>query len=139
MKSSDVSIFTASQPNGILIAKHALSTYASSPTQTEIIACYETVKWVISHNYNMVCIFSDCFNAIMQIVEKAEYHFHDTFLVRNMAAEVSKLPFCQISKVARHIVQRAHILAKHALDFFVSHPDNGVGVSFQPSILPSVA
>lgn len=56
-----------------------------------------------------------------------------TFLLHNIDEEISKLSFCQITKVARYDVQRAHILAKHALDFFVPRPDNGERVSFQPS------
>lgn len=46
--------FTASHPNEIFIAKHALSTNSSTPIQTEIQACYEAINWALSHNYNMV-------------------------------------------------------------------------------------
>lgn len=104
--------FTASQPNGLLVAKQALSTFSSTPTQTELQACYEAIKWALLHNYNMVYIYSDCFNAIMQIAGKTECHFHDIFLLRKIAEKISKLSFCQISKVARCSVQRAHLLAK---------------------------
>lgn len=39
--------FTASHPNESLIATHALSSYSSTPIQTEIQSCYETISWAL--------------------------------------------------------------------------------------------
>lgn len=54
------------------------------------------------------------------------------FCWHNLTAEVSKLSFCRVPKVAHQEVQQAHLLAKHALASFVPHPDTGDGSPFQP-------
>lgn len=87
----------------------------------------QAIKWALEHNYNVVYVLSDCFNAIMRIGGMIECHYHDTFLIHNLREEIAKLSFCRISKVMRKVTQRAHLLAKHALVVFVPHSDTSGG------------
>lgn len=92
--------FTASLPNGSLIAQHSISTYSNSALQVEIQAIQQAITWALKHNYNVVYILSDCFNAIM-----IECHHHDAFLIHNLREEIAKLSYCRILKVKRKEVQ----------------------------------
>lgn len=54
----------------------------------------QAIKWALEHNYNVVYVLSDCFNAIMRIGGMIECHYHDTFLIHNLREEIAKLSFC---------------------------------------------
>lgn len=56
--------FTASLSDRSLIAQISVSSYSSSPLQTELFAIHEAVTWSLHHNFNVVYIRTDCFNAV---------------------------------------------------------------------------
>ena len=83
------------------------------------------IKWAIHNHYNVVYLYSDCLNAILQIRSCSDGHFADKSLLQTLSDDLSQLSFCRISKVDKIAVQSAHQLAKDALETFVHCPNPG--------------
>lgn len=76
------------------------------------------VNWTLHYNFNVAFIFTDCFNAVMQLVGlagKTQLHYADSFLLRNLHHQLSKLAFFGLTKVDCKDVHLAHCLAKRAM------------------------
>ncbi|KAI8556074.1 hypothetical protein RHMOL_Rhmol05G0224000 [Rhododendron molle] len=77
----------------------AISSFSSSPLQAELLATLEAIRWSIRHNFVAAYIFTDCYNAVIQIAGTSDFHYSNTFLLHNLEKEISKLSLCKISKV----------------------------------------
>lgn len=98
--------------NGSLLRHCSVSCHSSSPLQTELLAILLAVLRPLHFNFNVAFIYTDCLNAIMQLVGRSEPHFADIFLSRNLRHAISKLVFWRIYKVDRKDSSPAHCLAK---------------------------
>ncbi|XP_058192189.1 uncharacterized protein LOC131309596 [Rhododendron vialii] len=114
--------FQAYDPNGNIIQQCSVSCCSSTPLQTELMALLLAVTWALHHHFNVIFLYSDCLNAILQLAGRSEPHYADVFLLHNLRQELSKLDFCRLSKVDRKDAHPAHCLAKRALQSSSTFP-----------------